>query len=211
MGVPLQEEKLRDLYIVKRHSAADIGRLLRCSEHKVNYWLLKYNITKRSISEAVYAKCNPHGDPFKIKAVKTLEDAKLLGLGLGLYWGEGNRKNKHSVRLGNTDPRLIGRFIQFLMEICGVRCGKFRFSLQIFGDMPKKKTLDFWIAELKDFRVTKEQFFKTTVTPYRGVGNYREKSKYGVLTVHVSNSKLKAAIDSMLPVLRSSDELVRAK
>lgn len=197
---PLFAEELARFYHAEKRSAADIARLLGCSEHKVNYWLLKHNITKRSISEAIYVKCNPHGDPFKIKERKTFKDAELFGFGMGLYWGEGNKKNKNAVRLGNTDPTLIKKFMEFLMKICGVHAGKFQFGLQIFGDMDARATMRFWLRELKSFGVRAGQFFKVTVTPYRGVGNYREKSKYGVLTVHVSNSKLKRAIDNMLPM-----------
>ena len=121
-------------------------------------------------------------------------------MGLGLYWGEGNKKNKTAVRLGNTDPALIRKFLEFMVQILGVKQAKLRFGLQIFGDMNPRQTLSFWLNELKDFHIRPTQFFKITVTPHRGVGNYREKTKYGVLTIHFNNSKLKKVIDSMLPL-----------
>ncbi|MDP2598738.1 MAG: hypothetical protein Q8P49_02825 [Candidatus Liptonbacteria bacterium] len=194
------EAELRRLYISEKKSSADIAKLSKCSEHKVNYWLEKHLITKRSISEAIYSKRNPNGDPFLVRRAKTLSEAKLLGFGLGLYWGEGNKRNANSIRLGNTSPGLIKKFIEFLIKIFGVEKTKLRFGLQVFGDMSSKKTLDFWLNELKEFGVTRQQFFKITVTPPRSIGNYREKSKFGVLTVHFANSKLKRIIDSMLPM-----------
>src|SRR3989344_3535161 len=106
----MNEEELRNLYVKKKMSSSEITRIFKCSEHRVNYWLKKYNISKRSISEAVYQRCNPKGDPFKVKKIESLADAKLLGLGLGLYWGEGNKKNKNSVRLGNSNPLIINNF-----------------------------------------------------------------------------------------------------
>ncbi len=196
----ISKEILLDLYAVKRRSALEISKALRCSEHKINYWLLKYAIPKRSLSEAIYHKQNPDGDPFKINAVKTLENSKLLGLGLGIYWGEGHKKNKNSIKVGNTDPRLILNFIKFLVEIFQIKISKLRFGLQIFSDMPEKKVLDFWLKELKEFGITSDQFFKVTVTPHHGIGNYKEKSKYGVLTVYFNNSRLKKLIDEMLPM-----------
>ncbi len=200
MTVGLLESDLRKLYLGRKRSSAEIARIFKCSEHKVNYWLLKHNIVKRSISEAVYVKRNPCGDPFKLKEIKTLSDAKLFGIGLGLYWGEGNKKNKNSVRLGNTDPYVIKKFMEFLIEVCGVRPSKIRFGLQIFGDMSPKKALRFWLLVLRKFRISPKQFFKIIVTPHRGVGNYRTKTKCGVLTIYVSNSKLKALIDNLLPM-----------
>ncbi len=193
------ETELRKLYLEEKKSSKDIAKLSKCSEHKVNYWLLKYAINKRSLSEAIYVHHNPHGDPFRLKEIRTLADAKLFGLGLGLYWGEGNKKNKSAVRLGNTDPQPIKKFIEFLTKICNVQPAKMRFGLQIFGDMVSKTALRFWLEELREFHVSPKQFFKVTVTPHRGIGNYRAKTKHGVLTIHVNNIKLKKLIDSLLP------------
>lgn len=191
---------LNKFYIFEKKSSFEIAQILNCSIQKVNYWLNKYRIPKRSISEAIYQKCNPNGDPFKIKQINTIKDARLSGLGLGLYWGEGNKKNKNSIRLGNTNPRIIRKFIEFLIDILGIHREKLKFGLQIFGDMPQRKVLDFWLKELKEFDISKRQFFKVTVTPSGSIGTYREKSKFGVLTVHFCNTKLKNLLDRMLPL-----------
>ena len=196
----ISKNTLSDLYIEKKHSVSEIARIFKCSENKINYWIKKFKIQKRSLADAMYAKHNPQGDPFLVKAPETLEEAKLLGLGLGLYWGEGNKRNKNSIRLGNTDPRLVAKFIEFLVKIFEIKRSKLRFGLQIFGDMAPSVTLKFWLKQLKEFGITKGQFFKITVTPSRSLGNYREKSKFGVLTVHFANVKLKKIIDSMLPL-----------
>ena len=177
-----------------------MSKIFNCSEHKINYWLAKYNIAKRSISEAIYQKNNPNGDPFKISPTNTIKDSKLLGLGLGLYWGEGNKKNKNSIRLGNSDPRIIKKFTEFLIKIFRINKEKLRFGLKIFYDMSEKETLNFWLKELEKFGINKSQFFRVTITPSRSIGNYREKSKFGVMTVHFANTKLKNIIDNMLPL-----------
>ncbi len=194
----ISERKLKNLYLNQKKSSAEIASFFKCSEHKVNYWLKKYNISKRSISEAIYNKCNPQGDPFKVQPILNINDAKLFGLGLGLYWGEGNKKNKNSVRLGNSDPLIINNFIKFLIGIFKIKRNKLRFGLQIFGDLSERKVLSFWLKELKEFGINKSQFFKVTMTPSRSLGNYREKSKLGVLTVHFANTKLKNLIDSYI-------------
>ena len=181
-------------------SSAEIAKIFNCSERAVNYWLTKYEVKKRSISEAIYLKNNPNGDPFKIKHVNNIKDAQLWGLGLGLYWGEGNKKNKNSIRLGNTDPRIIRKFIEFLVEIFEIKKDKLRFGLQIFTDISEKSALNFWLKELREYGINRNQFFRVTVTPARSIGNYREKSKWGVLTVHFSNTKLKKLLDGMLPL-----------
>ena len=196
----ITRKQLEDLYVKRRLSSPEISHKLKCSGHKINYWLSKYKIPKRSIGDAIYIKNNPDGDPFKIKTIKTLEDARLWGLGVGLYWGEGNKKSKDSIRLGNTDPALIRQFLEFLIKILGVNKNKIRFGLQIFSDMHSEKVQQFWLKALKPFNVRREQFYKVTVTPARSIGTYREKSKFGVLSVYFANVKLKKIIDNMLPL-----------
>ena len=191
---------LKNLYLNKKKSSAEIADIFRCSEHKINYWIKKFGIPKRSMSDAMYAKYNPDGDPFKIKNVATVEDAELFGLGLGLYWGEGNKKSKNSIRLGNTDPRIIKTFLRFLINLFRIKKKKLRFGLQIFDDMNKKEMLKFWTNQLKEFNMSREQFFKVIITPSRSLGTYKEKSKFGVMTVHFCNTKLKNLIDNMLPL-----------
>lgn len=190
METPSKKE-LFQLYHHQNKSTAEIASIYSCSENKINYWLSKHNISKRSISEAVYLKHNPDGDPFKVKHPSNKNEAFLFGLGLGLYWGEGTKKNKHAIRLGNTDPQLIKKFVEFMQYFYGVKIDKFRFGLQIFSDMSPQKTIRFWT---KSLGVPAKQFYKTIVTPQKSLGTYREKTKYGVVTVYISNVKLRNII-----------------
>ena len=184
----LEKEKLERLYLVEHRSSHEIATIIKCSVHKVDYWLNKHNISKRTISDAIYSLHNPDGDPFVVRKISNQKEAVLFGLGLGLYWGEGNKKNKSSIRLGNTDPRLIAKFIDFLVQVYGIKKHKLRFALQIFSDMKADKALKYWQDYLN---FPSSQFLKVVITPARSIGTYREKSKYGVLTVHFHNKKLR--------------------
>ncbi len=182
------ESALRDLYISKGLSVRVIANQYSCSQQKVNYWLAKYGIPKRTISEAIYLERNPDGDPFKFKHPVTEKEWFLFGLGVGLYWGEGTKRSPDSIRLGNTDPDLVMRFVEFLSKFYGIKPDKFRFGLQIFSDMSPREALRFWADKLS---MPTSQFMKVIVTPARSLGTYREKTKHGVLTVYVSNIKLR--------------------
>jgi hypothetical protein len=184
----LERKMLNALYTTQGLSAAQISKKLRCSENKVNYWLAHHGIKKRSISEAIYQKWNPSGDPFALRKPTTHAESFLSGLGIGLYWGEGTKKAKSSVRLGNSDPRLIRAFIMFLKDLYGVDTHRLRFGLQVFGDMSPAKAKAFWVQALC---VRGDQFYATVITPHRGIGNYRQKTKYGVVTVYFNNRKLR--------------------
>ena len=190
--------ELKQLYLTNNLSVSKIAVLFKCSENKINYWLKKYNIPKRSISEAVYLKHNPKGDPFKVRDPANLDEAVLFGIGLGLYWGEGTKSNKASIRLGNTNPRIVVKFIDFLVKIYGIRKEKIKFGLQIFSDMKPARVMEYWIREL---RASPSQFQKIVITPSRGIGNYRQKTKYGVLTVYYHNKKLRDILCNTLEKL----------
>jgi len=139
----------------------------------------------------VYYKCNPNGDPFSIKSLRTIEEGFLYGLGLGLYWGEGNKRNKNSLRLANTDPRLVKKYIEFLINIYNIDENKLKFGLQVFGDVNGQETLNFWV---KSLGVKKKQFQKVVRIKKRGIGTYKHIAKYGVLIVYFNNRKLRDII-----------------
>jgi hypothetical protein len=185
--VALSQSTLRKLYIGQRLSVAQIAHKLRCSQGQINYWLKKFEIKKRTIQDATYGRLNPKGDPFTEVTVKSTHDAFLVGLGIGLYWGEGTKKNKHAVRLGNTDPYLIKAFLLFLRKHFKIQNHRLKFGLQVFSDMNLQSEEKFWCDFLK---VDRKQFYSTTVTKSGKVGNYREKSEHGVLTVYFHNVKL---------------------
>ena len=83
----------------------------------------------------------------------------------------------------------------FLNKIYGINKDKLKFGLQIFSDVSPMIAQRFWIKELN---VKKSQFQKIIITPSRGIGNYKHKSQYGVLTVYFNNTKLKKIFDSLI-------------
>ncbi len=188
-------EELSKIYL-SGLSMADIARLNKVSVHKVVYWMDQYKIIRRTRSEATYVKKHPNGDPFKFNPPNSLARAKLLGIGLGLYWGEGTKANKTSIRLGNTDPGVIKTFVDFLVKIFSINRSDLKFGLQIFTDIDEKEALSYWLAQLG---VERKQFYKTTITISGSLGTYRHKCKYGVVTVHYHNKKLRDILIALLP------------
>ncbi len=192
------KQQLEDLYIRKRLSMSEIAKRMKCSIHSVQYWMQKFGIPSRSRSDAAYLQHNPDGDPFVWSPPRTQEEHILYGLGLGLYWGEGTKSCKTSVRLGNTDPELLRTFMKFLVRFFCVRVEDFRFGLQIFSDMDPACALQYWIRTL---RVKRGQFHKKVIVSKSGsMGTYRKKSAYGVVTVHYHNAKLRNMLVSRLPL-----------
>lgn len=176
------------LYLQGMMSMQEIAVHFECSLNRVDYWMRKYRIPRRTRSDARYAKLYPNGDVFSVKQIFTEQDHILFGLGIGLYWGEGNKANPSSVRLGNTDPGVISTFIKFLEVIYGVPRDQLRFGLQLFNDTNENVAIQHWIDHLG---VNMSQFYKTTVTISGAIGTYRRKNRYGVLTVYFNNKRLR--------------------
>ena len=118
-------------------------------------------------------------------------------MGLGLYWGEGTKASKNAVRLGNSDPALLRKFIDFLTIMCGVDKNDMKFELQIFEDVDKAKTETLWIRALD---INRKQLYKTRVTSARGKGTYKKKNKNGVMSVYYGNTKLRNRLVELLPL-----------
>lgn len=193
--VALQKADLERLYMKEKKSMKEIAIIMHCSTNKIQYWLNKHQIPRRSISDAIYHWHNPKGDPFIFDPPKSVKDWKLFGIGIGLYWGEGTKADRVTVRLGNTDPALLDVFLRFLIRFFNIKKEDCRFGLQIFTDVDPHNALDFWTKRLK---IRKRQFFKVTITPSGSIGTYRKKSQYGVLTIYYNNKKLRDLLIDLL-------------
>lgn len=178
-------------------SMSEIANELNCSTNKVVYWMNKYNIKRRNRSLASYIKLNPNGDPFNLKTQLTPEEKYLFGLGIGIYWGEGNKVSPHSLRVSNTDPNIIQVFIKFLMQICRVKPDKLSFSIVCFNDSNPETARNYWAKKLQ---ISPKKFGKITEIPKQGKGTYKRKSRFGVCTVHVGNIKLKKWIMEQIDI-----------
>jgi hypothetical protein len=192
----IKQDILTDLYLNKGLSMMEIATQLGCSHNQVVYWMGKYGIKRRSISDAVYQRRNPNGNPFVVQSIDTLAKAELFGLGMGLYWGEGTKASKYAVRLGNTDPALLRTFTRFLVELFHVDQTKLKYGLQIFTDIDENEALKYWCKELG---AESSQFYKIHKTVSGSIGTYRYKSRYGVVTVYFHNKKLRDIIIGLLP------------
>jgi len=141
------------------------------SYHQVTYWMQKHNILRRSWSEANYIKYNPNGDPFRIRKLKTKRDVELFNLGVGLFLGEGAKKDKHNVKFVNSNPEILKLFLVFLKKICGVKKFKIKAELNLFDDVDLEKTLSFW---QKTIGLSRSKFTTLMIRKSKG-GTYKEK------------------------------------
>lgn len=184
----VNRSELGRLYTEEKWSAKEIADKLQVNESSIRYYLEKYEVPIRSVSEAIYLKHNNRVDPFRFFKPKTKDDFQLWGLGLALYWGEGNRMNRNVVRVGNSDPAVIRKFIDFLDRFFGIDHARLRFHLHLFTDIDINVVSKYWQQELE---AEPNQFYKPTVTLTGKLGTYRAKSQYGVATLYYANTKIR--------------------
>ena len=185
------ESELRELYIDKKQSLSEIATKLNFSVHKVTYWMSSYKIPRRSQSDAVYIKSNPDGEPFCIKKRLDRNEVKLKYLALGLYWGEGTKMGRHSVKVVNTDVGVIAQFKRYLIDICQVKESKIKYYLQTFKDNDLVVAKKYWSEKLAIDQI----LIKTTKPVHSmGKGTYKKINNFGVMSISFFNIHLKTYI-----------------
>lgn len=196
-------KQIRKLYNSGK-SISETAKILNISPSKTIYWMKKLNINRRNHSDAAYIKQNPLGDPFKIKGLTKMNNSEmfLYGLGIGIYWGEGNKAPKcGSLRVTNSDPGLIRVFLKFIKKIFQLEDKRFSFSIVSFNDVDPEIARNYWSKELK---ISPERFGKITIIPTQGKGTYKKKSRYGVCTAQGNNIKLRKLIIDKIDELRNT-------
>lgn len=104
-----------------------------------------------------------------------LSKEERLCLLLGLYWGEGNKKE---LNLINSDPALIKVFIACLRDI-GIRKSQIKIGLRLHDDIDRKAAVRFWsnFLSIEESRISGIEVIR---------GNKTGKLKYGICRVRVT-------------------------
>ncbi|MDD2680052.1 MAG: hypothetical protein PHO03_04575 [Candidatus Omnitrophica bacterium] len=190
----LEKKILQNSYYDKKLSMVDTAKLLNVTPATVAYWMKRHGFKRRSISESVYVKQNPSGNPFNIKTQLTERDRELFISGLMLYWAEGSRRNKHVIQLANLDHRMLSLFIEFLRKICGVKEEKLTLNIQLYRKFNRETTKNYWSRALG----IPKRFIAVNIHSDIRSKFKNQWSKYGIVRIEVRNVKLKQWIDVAL-------------
>jgi len=187
----IEKNTLFDLYITQKKSIREIAAFLEFSTHKISYWLLKYNIAVRNISEAVSVKKNANKNHRTAPAhtLKTRSLEFLFGVGCGAYWSGGTMSEKTpSLKLSSEDPKLLRIFIHFAERVWGVKKSEVRVSVRIREGDNTRGVVEYWMRELK---IPQSQFQKKVIVFQSGRISKSRDAKYGTATIQIHDKKLK--------------------
>jgi hypothetical protein len=101
--------------------------------------------------------------------------------GIMLYWGEGDKIPRGSLRLTNTDPKIIGTFVAFLKKVMGARKEKIRIELILYPDLSDAQCKDFWS---KTTDLPEKNFMKTQIIQGR---HPTKRLSYGICMIIVNS------------------------
>lgn len=181
------QKQVIDNYSLKNLSVAQIASNLNVSLAKVRYCLKKFEVPKRSISEAITSlnitKFNKI--PFVPKRNLSFEERELRVAGIMLYWGEG-AKTGGVVKFANSDPVMIKVFLKFLREICGIHEERLKALIHLYPDHDQSKIEKFWSGVAK---IPLTRFNKSHIHLGKK-GTYRNKSMYGTICINYSDKRL---------------------
>jgi hypothetical protein len=122
----------------------------------------------------------------------TLKERRLFNVGLGIYWGEGNKANRSIVSVSNTDPLLMKIVVDFYRKILHIPNDKLRIGLFSYEDLDEDTLKKYWSALLK---VPVKQFIKTQTL--KG-SNTKRTSKYGICSLYFSSTEMSIKIQEWM-------------
>ncbi len=192
-------EKIKDLYINKKHSVKEIAGELNISFWNVYDMMRKNDIPRRDPSAANYiryAACKPK---FVINEKVSAQDNILKIAGIMLYWAEGS-KGGDGIDFANSDPEMIRIFLRFLRNICGISESRLRVYLYAYEGQNLNDLKSFW-SELTQIPIS--QFTK----PYVRKGNANlsgRKMLKGLIHIRYHDKKLLHTVLSWIKYYISS-------
>lgn len=161
--------------------------------------LLRLNEARRKKLEQIYARIrqDARNDFFR------LWEDPLFVAGVFAYWGEGDRRNKNTLRLCNTDAGLIRIYARFLQETCSVPKEKIHVWLLLYPDLDEKKCKKFWTRILGRGNFS----FKKSITIQ---GRHKtNRISYGVCNMLVHNTHLKIKLMEWIALFSEKPPLNR--
>lgn len=94
------------------------------------------------------------------KDLGELTKRDLFLLGIGLYWGEGDKASSEGVKIMNSDPEVIKIMIKWFKTTCGLTTKNFKLTVYTYPDNDIPATINYWS---KITNIPKEQFGKTQI------------------------------------------------
>jgi transposase-like protein len=200
-------EKARELRVQRRLSIVEIAERLGLPKSTVFYWVRDIPLQRprredpttgagavqrksRLLREQAYREGRASFEVLSA-ADRTFRDFVCM------YIGEGYKRNRNRVAIGNSDPRVAVLATRWLRALSSK---KLLFSVQVHEDQDLRQLSEFWASTLGiDPREVRLQR-KSNSGRLRG---RRWRSRYGVLTVTTCDTLLRARLQAWMDCVQS--------
>lgn len=171
----------------KGKSYNEINKILNIPKSTLSTWLksnpLSEKIKKANINRAKIVWAKNIVDFNKKRSEKYQKDTQLLMekfasetpkifdhdlffIGLALFWAEGGKREKYSVRFVNSDPIIIKAIMRFFRKICYVDNTKITLIIHLYPNIKEETAKEFWSKitglPLTHFRKSQTQISKSS-------------------------------------------------
>lgn len=157
-------------------------------------WVENFRETMRKKREEVELKAYLE----QKKIIGRITKRDLMMLGVGLYWGEG-QKGGSSVSVSNTDPRIILFSLLWLEKCFGISrtSSIVKIYTHLYSDMDIKSEIGYWKktlgVERKQFTKPYIKLSKKSELDYKGFG-------HGTCRIQVASAKIKRQITATMKI-----------
>jgi hypothetical protein len=181
--------KVKELYLTEGKSVKQIAMQMDVSNYAVVTCLRKAGVPIRSRSQALRLLYKTHAP---VCSEIKLSEELLIGLGIGIYLGEGSKNTEHTIKVANTNPDILRLVIKFLKRRYDVPDEKFKYWLHVYNDMDTVLSQQYWARELGvvDNRIN------VTLVTRRGIGSYTNKAYFGTMSIEVNDVGIREALFS---------------
>jgi len=120
------------------------------------------------------------------KEIGKLTKRELFLIGIALYWAEGNKRNKWSIRFVNSDPAMIKLMMRFFREICRIDEEKFNARIHLHPNIKENKAINLWS---KITGISKKRFAPSQTQISKSSQRKRNPHQlpYGTLHIEIHN------------------------
>jgi transposase-like protein len=200
-------EKARELRVERRLSIVEIAERLGLPKTTIFYWVRDIPL-QRPRRENPNEGAGAMQRKFRLRREQAYREGRESFDVLSatdrtfrdfvcMYIGEGYKRNRNRVAIGNSDPRVVVLATKWLRVLSSK---ELRFSVQVHEDQDLPRLSEFWTSTLgiepRDIRMQRK-------SNSGRLGGRHWRSRYGVLTVTTCDTLLRARLQAWMDCVQS--------
>lgn len=200
------KEKAKELRL-QGLSVGEICNRLKLSKGTVWYWIKNIPLQRKKLKPNHLAASNANKEKHKKLRKEAYESGKSSFKKLSedptfrdfvcMYLGEGYRKNKNQVAIGNSNPQIVKLSKKWIIKLSS---NKVEYRIQYHQDQDLEKLKDFWSSALE---ISKDEIKFQRKSNSGKLNGRKWRSEYGILTVRTSDTYLRSKIQAWMDIVQA--------